>query len=147
MNGVIIPYNTRVLVADARKALLLRNAGTAFDLVLEVEEVMEAPGNAMSHEQRTDKPGRTGTGSRRSSLEGTDSHEQGEEEFSILVAENVSKICLQYSIRKLVIVAPPKAIASLRQALPETIKRRIIAEIAKDLVHLTLPEMGHHLSH
>lgn len=147
MTGVIIPYNTRVLVADARKALLLRNAGTAFELILEVEEVMEAPANARSHEQGTDEPGKTATGSHRSSLEESDFHKQGEEEFSNSVAEKISKICLHDNIRKLVIVAPPKALALLRQAMPEAVKRRVIAEICKDLVNLPLEDMEHHLSH
>ncbi|MGV2130778.1 hypothetical protein ACQZ4Q_21705 [Agrobacterium vitis] len=51
MDGRIIPYNARILVADGKKALLLRNAGNAADLLLEVEQVLEAPDNVASHEQ------------------------------------------------------------------------------------------------
>jgi protein required for attachment to host cells len=146
MNGKIIPYNAWLLLSDARKALLLRNAGTAFELMLEIEQVIEAPHNAPAHEQGTDRPGRTATGSHRSSLGQTDFHQLEEERFSSTVAEKLEAICEDNDIHQLIVVAPPKALAALRQAMPETVRKRIVAEYDKDLVNLPLNEIERHLA-
>ncbi|CAN7637765.1 baeRF12 domain-containing protein [Neorhizobium sp. LjRoot104] len=146
MNGTIIPYNARILVADARKALLLRNTGTAFNLMLEVEEVIEAPTNASAREQGTDRPGRAAMGSHRSSLGQTDFHEQQEDRFVSMVAEKLEAICEGKTIHQLFVVAPPKALADLRRAMPEAVKSRIVAEYDKDLVNLSLGDIQKHLA-
>ncbi|WP_429925685.1 host attachment protein (plasmid) [Agrobacterium vitis] len=146
MNGEIIPYNAWILVADARKALLLRNAGTASALMLEVEEVIEAPRNAAAREQGTDRPGRTATGSRRSSLGQTDFHELEEDRFVSMVAEKLEGLREENGIRMLIVIAPPKALADLREAMPETVRKRIVAEYDRDFVNLPLGEIEKHLS-
>jgi protein required for attachment to host cells len=146
MNTEIIPYNARILVSDARKALLLRNTGTAFSLMLDVEQVIEAPENAPAHEQGTDRPGRTASGSYRSSLSQTDFHELEEDRFSSMVAERLEAICRGNDIHKLFVVAPPKALADLRRAMPETVRKRIVAEHALDLVNLPVYEIEKRLS-
>lgn len=146
MSTKIIPYNARVLVSDAKKALLLRNTGTAFNLMLEVEQVIEAPKNASTREQGSDKPGRTAAGSHRSSVGQTDFHELEEDHFSAMVAEKLEAICDENGIGKLFIVAPPRALADLRQAMPEAVKHRVVAEYAKDLVNLPVREIEKHLS-
>ncbi|MEF3130976.1 host attachment family protein [Rhizobium sp. 268] len=146
MNQNIIAYNARVLVADARKALLLRNIGTAFDLDLEVEQVIEAPDNASTRSQGTDRPGRTASGSHRSSLGQADFHEQEEDRFSSMVAEKLEAICVDKQIDKLFVVAPPKALADLRRFMSETVRERIVAEYDKDLVNLPVDEIERHLS-
>ena len=53
-----IPKQALVVVGDGEKALFLRNVGTVRKLELEVENVL-AHGNPSTHEQGTDKPGRT----------------------------------------------------------------------------------------
>lgn len=145
MKTEIIPHGARVLVADGKKALLLRNTGTAFQLMLEVEQVIEANANPLSHEQGTDRPGRTWTGSHRSSVDQTDFHDLEEERFSVAVAERLETICMDQDIRKLVIVAPPKSLAGLRRAMSETLSKRVIAEHDKDLVNLPIEEIQKHL--
>jgi len=56
-----IPKQALVVVGDGEKALFLRNVGTVRKLELEVENVL-AHGNPSTHEQGTDKPGRTSAG-------------------------------------------------------------------------------------
>lgn len=146
MDAAIIPYNARVLVSDARKALLLRNIGTAFSPSFEVEKVIEAPYNAPTHEKGTDRPGRTAMGVHRSGMGEADFHEQEEERFSSLVAERLGAICDQNEIDKLFVVAPPKALAELRKAMPEALRSRVVAEYSKDLVNLPVPEIEKHFS-
>lgn len=145
MDAAAIPHDARVLVADGRKALVLRNSGTVGEIVLEVEQVFEAPPNAPARALRGDKPGRTATGSHRSSLGQTDSHEQQEERFYAVVAEKLEALWAARDHQKLCIIAPPRALAGLRQAIPDTIKNQIVAEYDKDLVNLPLDEIQKHL--
>ncbi|QXC53062.1 host attachment protein (plasmid) [Agrobacterium salinitolerans] len=137
----IIHYNARVLVADAKKALLMRNAGNAVNIMLEVEEVMQAPPNGPTRDQGTDRPGRTASGSRRSSLGNADLHRLEEERFFCSVVEKLQSVCADNDVEKLFVAAPPKALADLRRAMPEALRKIIVAEHAKDIVHLPLSEI------
>ena len=49
-----IPHKARVLVADGRKALLLKNAGDELHPNLKLEESLEAPPNPATHEHGTE---------------------------------------------------------------------------------------------
>lgn len=147
MNSDFIPHNARVLVADGSKALLLRNAGTQLSLALEVEEIVNAPDNAPTHEQGLDRPGRTATGSHRSNLGQTDLHRQKEERFFEVVAKSVETAWGDSNIANIYVVAPPKALASLRRALPPRLRKKIVAEYDKDIVNLPIDELERHLAH
>jgi len=146
MKSEIIPHDACVLVADGKKALLLRNIGTAYQLMLEVEQVIEASANPLSHEQGTDRPGRTWAGSHRSSVDETDFHDLEEQRFSTIVAERLETICAEGAIGKLVIAAAPKSLANLRHAMSESLSKRVIAEYDKDLVNLPIEEIQRHLA-
>ncbi|WCK68725.1 host attachment family protein [Agrobacterium tumefaciens] len=146
MDRKIIPYNARILVADGKKALLLRNAGNAAGLLLEVEQVLEAPDNAANHEQGTDRPGRTATGSNRSSLDQTDFHELEEDRFLATVAERIEQHWLNAAVRSVYIIAPPRALARLRKSISPALKTRIVSEHDKDLVNLPIAEIERCLS-
>jgi protein required for attachment to host cells len=80
MTKLSIPHNAWVLVSDGQKALFLRNAGDERFPNLRTERVLVEE-NPPTHEQGTDRPGRSfkhaGTHSR-SSVETTDWHELGE---------------------------------------------------------------------
>ncbi len=139
--GEIIPYNARILVADAKRAMLLRNAGNAANIMLEVEEVIQAPPNGPTREQGTDRPGRTTSGSHRSSLGDVDLHRLGGERFFYSVVEQLQSVCADRDISILFVAAPPKALADLRRAMPETLRKIIVAEYDKDIVNLPLSEI------
>src|SRR3546814_10711461 len=70
---MMIKSGTLVLVADGRKFMLLRDVGSATDPALAMLAEEEAD-NPSTHEQGTDRPGRTHSsmGSRRSSYGDTD---------------------------------------------------------------------------
>lgn len=146
MNSDIIPHNARVLVADGSKALLLRNTGTNMNLALEVEEIINAPDNASTHEQGSDRPGRTASGSHRSNLGQIDLHRQKEERFFATVVKSVKAVWGDSSVTKIYIVAPPKALASIRKILPDILSKKIVAEYDKDIVNLSIDQLQRHLS-
>lgn len=146
MNSDIIPHNARVLVADGSKALLLRNTGTNLNLTLEVEQTIKAPDNAPTHEQGTDRPGRTASGSHRSNLGQTDFHRQNEERFFATVVKTVEAVWGDSDVTKIYVVAPPKALASIRKILPDSLSKKIVAEHDKDIVNLPIDQIQRHLA-
>jgi Protein required for attachment to host cells len=129
-----------------RKPLLLRNAGNTTDLLLEIEQVLEAPDNAATHEQGTDRPGRTATGSNRSSLGQTDFHELEEERFFAKVAEHIEEHWLNAAVRSVYIIAPPRTLAGLRKSISPALKTKVVSEHNKDLVNLPVAEIERYLS-
>ncbi len=139
-----IPHGGYVLVGDGRRALVLRNEGHALHLSLKVQHLFEAPPNPPTREQGTDRPPRVRQGEHRSAIEQTDWHTIAEERFADEVAAALDRIA--DAIPALIVVAPPRTLASLRQALSERLKRVVIAEIDKDLTKLSIEEIGRRLT-
>ena len=143
MPALEIEHDDVVLVADGRKALFLRNHGDADLVDLRVESVMTAPPNPKTAAQGTDRPGRAQdsmTG-RPSAYEQTDWHELAEREFAAEVAAAIGEHERKGRIAALIVAAPPAALAELRAALPDAVRRKIKAEVAKDLTMRPIPEI------
>ncbi len=139
---MLIPNDTLVLVGDGRKAMFLRNRGGAGHPDLFAEWVMEQS-NPPTHEQGTDKPGRyTGPGSSRSATEETDWHQQAEDRFASQVAEVLYKKIHAHDFERLIVVAPPRTLGTMRGAFRKEVSERITAEIPKDLTAHTLPDIA-----
>jgi protein required for attachment to host cells len=76
--------------------------------------------NLATHEQGTDRPGRTfkpGSSSRRSRLETADWHDLEEHRFARQVAGALEDLVPARNAKALFIVAPPRTLAELRRAL------------------------------
>jgi protein required for attachment to host cells len=146
MTGLRIAHETRVLVADGRKALVLRNEGDELYPNLQVERLLEAPPNPPTRDQGTDAPGRAMMGGRRSAVDQTDWHAQAERAFVHDVAAMVAELCRREKVAGLVVVAPPRALADLRETLPEAVRRLVIAEVDKDLTKHPVHEIERHLT-
>jgi protein required for attachment to host cells len=148
MNEIHIPHDTLVLVGDGRKALFLLNHGNARFPDLRVEQVF-ADVNPATHDQGTDRPGRShssiGDG-RRSGLEGTDWHDIEEHKFTRDVAAVLEKLVRERKIKAIIIASPPRTLADLRHALHADVKKCVIAELAKDLTHHPVHEIEKHLA-
>jgi protein required for attachment to host cells len=144
---VRIPHNTFVFVGDGRKALLLRNEGDADFLNLKTERVFN-DANPPTHEQGTDRPGRSfsSVGSGRSSVAQTDWHQLEEHRFAAEVAATLERIVRERGIEALVVIAPPRALADLRKSFHSQVKNKIIAEIDKDLTKHPVDQIEKHLA-
>jgi protein required for attachment to host cells len=147
MAKISIPHNALVFVGDGRKALILRNEGDADFLNLKTERVFTDK-NPSTHEQGTDRPGRTysSVGPGRSSVSQTDWHALEEHKFAHEVAATLERIVRERAIEALVVVAPPRALADLRKAFHPDVKKRIIAEIDKDLTKHPIDQIEKHLA-
>jgi len=132
---LLIPHDALILVADGRKALILRNEGSLTAPRLVVERTIAAPPNSPDHEQGADRPGRVFKGDRRAAVGDTDRHELAERRFAAAVADAFNAEAGAAPDAALLIVAPAPTLAALRAALPQALRARVIAEIAKDLVN------------
>jgi protein required for attachment to host cells len=142
-----IPHDAFVFVGDGRKALFLRNEGDAQFLNLKTERVF-TDANPATHEQGADRPGRafSSVGSGRSSVKQTDWHALEEHRFAVEVAGALERVVRERGVEHLVVVAPPRALADLRKAFHADVKKKIIAEIDKDLTKHPVDQIEKHLA-
>ena len=147
MNKLKIPHNAYVFVGDGRKALVLRNEGDEQFVNLKTERVFEDQKNPLTHEQGTDRPGRShsSVGAGRSSVTQTDWHDLEEHKFAHDVAAALERIIRERKIESLIVVAPPRALADLRKAFHGDVKKKILAEIDKDLTRHPVYDIEKHL--
>lgn len=140
-----IPHRAVVFVGDGRKALFLRNEGDEKFPNLRTEAVFEDQ-NPASHEQGSDQPGRVSKASgHRSAVEVTDWHELEERRFVKQVAAAAERLVRSEQSTALIVVAPPRALAALRSDFHPDVKRRIVAELAKDLTRHPVGDIERHL--
>ncbi|CAM5323266.1 Protein required for attachment to host cells OS=Afipia felis OX=1035 GN=NCTC12722_03730 PE=4 SV=1 [Afipia felis] len=135
-----------ILVADGAKALFLRNAGDELYPNLIVAQTFKND-NPPTRDQGTDRPGRVheSATARRSGVEVTDWHVVEEQRFVETTAASLNTYVENDGIRSVVIVAPPRVIGSLREALPEGVRKLIVAEIDKDLTNQPTYEIEKYL--
>jgi protein required for attachment to host cells len=135
------------VVCDGAKALILENAGDAAALNLKTKEVREQP-DAKTREQGTDAPGRAvnSIDSRRSAMEQTDWHQQGEQRFLTELSKRLDAAVMSGEAKSLVLVAPPRALGVIRQAATANLRKAVRAEIDKDFVRMPVPEIEKHLA-
>jgi protein required for attachment to host cells len=148
MNRFSIPHDALVFVGDGQKALFLRNAGDATLVNLTTERVFTDE-NPPTHDQCTDRPGRvfqSAAKNKRSGVETTDWHELEKERFAKRVASASEQLVRAERIKAIVVVAPPRTLAELRNAFHADVKNRIVAEIDKDLTKLPVGEIEKHLA-
>jgi protein required for attachment to host cells len=143
-----IPHNAYVFVGDGRKALVLRNEGDAQYLDLKIERVFVDQKNPSTHDQGSDRPGssHSSVGPRRSSVTQTDWHDLEEHKFAHDVAATLGKIVRERKVEALVVVAPPRSLADLRKAFHDDVKKKIVAEIDKDLTRHPVYDIEKHLT-
>jgi protein required for attachment to host cells len=144
---VRIPHNAFVFVGDGKKALVLRNEGDAQFVNLKTERVF-TDANPATHEQGTDRPGRafSSVGGVRSSVGQTDWHKLEEHRFAEQAAAALERIVRERGVEALVVVAPPRALADLRKAFHPDVKKKIVAEIDKDLTKHPIDQIEKHLA-
>ncbi|MFY9772262.1 MAG: host attachment family protein [Xanthobacteraceae bacterium] len=142
-----IPHNAFVFVGDGSKALFLRNEGDAEALNLKTEQVF-TDRNPPTHEQGTDRPGRafSSVGAGRSSVTQTNWHTLEKHRFAYEVAATLERVVRERGVEALVVVAPPRALADLRKAFHPDVKKKIIAEIDKDLTKFPIDQIEKHLA-
>jgi protein required for attachment to host cells len=139
----IIAHNSLILVGDGQKALFLRNRGSALNVDLVVEQILERD-NPATREQGTDRPGRAtaSLGAARSAMEEVDWHHIAKERFANEIAKALYHHAHANRFDRLIIIAPPKILGQLRKAFHAEVVARIAAEIPKELTSHPISEIG-----
>lgn len=140
----LVPHDALVLVCDGSRAKLLVNNGRPEAPSLEVIEAWEAPDNPPSHEQGSGAPGRVfqSADGRRSAVEIADPHDAAERRFVEGAAKRLWLAMQERTSAPAVIVAPPRALSVLREAMNDVFARRVVGQVDKDLTRHTLSDMA-----
>jgi protein required for attachment to host cells len=133
-----------VMVCDGSKALILENAGDAVFPNLQTRETFE---QKPVPNRGSDEPGRVfaSTGTRRSAVEQNNAHDQSERNFLKTLASRLDTAIHAGEVKRVVIVAPPRALGIIRQVYSPQVRQAIHAELEKDYVKLPVPEIENHL--
>jgi protein required for attachment to host cells len=138
---VKIPHDAWILVGDGKKALILRNQGDQVhpNLVLERRFDQENP---PTHEQGSDRPGRTNDAfGNRSAYENADWHQLEESRFAKELADELYRSAHQGAFDKLIVVAPPRVLGILREKFHPEVRERILGELDKTLTQHPVPDI------
>jgi protein required for attachment to host cells len=142
-----IPHDAIVFIGDGHKALFLRNVGDQEHINLKVERVF-VDDNPPTHVQGTDRPGRTfaRAATHRSAQVGTtDWHELEKHRFAERVATALEKLVRERKASVLIVAAPPRTLADLRRTFHPDVKKKIVAEVDKDLTKHSVADIEEHL--
>ncbi|RCS23459.1 host attachment protein [Phyllobacterium salinisoli] len=142
MTEIRLEHDIWLLVADGEKALFLRNEGDAEYPNLEVVQKIHDE-NPPTREQGTDAPGRhaDSTGPHKSSFEETDWHRIEKERFADQLAEWLYKLAHRDRFKKIVLVAPPPVLGTLRKELHKEVSARVAGEIPKTLTNHSVADI------
>jgi len=135
-----ITPKTWVLVADGAHAKIYVGEKKGLRLRETPKETFDAT-QERSRELGTDKPGRMGTpamGGQRNAFDWrTDPRRHVEATFIKSVAEHVETAAKASEVDQIVLVASPRALGDLRNALGDHARAKVVAEIDRELVNET----------
>jgi protein required for attachment to host cells len=134
---------TWILVADGARARILQSDGWGSGLTA-VPGQARSVSNPPTREQGTDRPGRTqesANSARHAVGPRVDWHRYEKNLFAAELAGVLNRAHLEKAFDRLVIVAPPGTLGDLRAKLDKNARRRIAAELDKDLTALSLDEL------
>jgi protein required for attachment to host cells len=147
MADIRVPWESWVVVCDGAKALIMQNAGDAELVNLRVQETLSHP-DEPDRELGADKPGRAHApdGMSASAMEETNWQDQAEADFLRQIAAKLDELVHEKHARRIILVAPPKALGTLRPNLSPDAQAAISAEVAKDYTNMPVDEIERHLA-
>ncbi|HEU4625661.1 MAG TPA: host attachment family protein [Steroidobacteraceae bacterium] len=143
-----IPHDALVLVGDGARAIFFRNKGTVQRPELVTERILEQE-NPPTHEQGTDRPGRRAGAdveTLRGAFEPTDWHQLAEDRFASDIANALYQQAHANRFQRLIIVAPPKVLGTLRKSLHKEVTERIEAEVPMELASYDVTRLQRELA-
>ena len=137
-----LPHRALVLVADGTKVLYLRNHGdqNLIDLRTESHDERE---DRKDRELKTDSPGtnKQSMGYGRPAMDETDFHQQEEDRWVKDAAEELKRRALRNDFEALAVIAPPRALGTLRKELHKEVEKRIVLTLNKEMSGRPLPDI------
>ena len=137
-----LPHRALVLVADGTKVLYLRNHGdqNLIDLRTESHDERE---DRKDRELKTDSPGtnKQSMGYGRPAMDETDFHQQEEDRWVKDAAEELKRRALRNDFEALAVIAPPRALGTLRKELHKEVEKRIVLTLIKEMSGRPIPDI------
>lgn len=129
---MLIPHGAHVMVVDGAKMALFRNSGRDVAPKLDLIEQERDIGPRTS-EIGSDQPGRgfQSMGGHRAAYEQTDYHQLLEDKFAAQASAKLEAL-LAVEDAKVILVAAPRVLGTMRKRLKPQSRGRLIAEIDKD---------------
>jgi protein required for attachment to host cells len=143
---------TWYVVADGGRARIVQkrtrqgDRPEAFDTL---REVVSADLHRATHDLGTERPGRThesATSGRHAVQPRQDLHRAEKQNFAHEVAALLSEASQRDEFDMLVLVAPAHALSDLRQALDAPTRRKVTAELQKDLTKVPNADLAKHFT-
>ncbi len=138
----VLSKDTWVLVTDSEKALFLRNETDGQNPFL-VVVTKQTQDNPPTREQAANCPGRSddGPSTHRSAVQDTDWHALAKHRFASDLADILYERVYKGAFERLVIVADPATLGSLREELHKEVSDTIVGEVDKTLTNHPLDEI------
>lgn len=137
---------TWVVVADGSRAHFYTTMGGALTAALDHD--FAAPTRSSAQDVGSDRPGRAfdSAGQGRHAMEPpTDWKANEKKQLARTIADELWRAADRKAFDRLVMVAPPEMLGDMRDALDKSVSQKVVAEIAKDLTHLTVHQLPQHL--
>jgi protein required for attachment to host cells len=130
---MLVSHGAIILVIDGARMSLFRNRAKNFMIDLEVID-HDAKHVARTAELGTDKPGRSfsSMGQGRSAYQSSDFHQAEEDAFALAATERLNKLAHEFDVN-FIVVATPRVLGFVRQHYSAELRKRLVAEIDKDI--------------
>jgi protein required for attachment to host cells len=125
-----LPHGAVVALIDGKGFELFRNSGNETDPVL---APMASPG--------LDEHGKGGGAGRDTSSANPTGHQIDEDAHAVAVTEWLNQQVIAHKIERLVIIASPRTLGEMRRHYHKQLQGALVAELAKDLIGRSAPEI------
>jgi protein required for attachment to host cells len=140
------PLTLRIAIADGEHARFVQpDANNALHTVNSIDS---ASAHLRSRDIGSDRPGRSfesGNPAHHAVGERHDLHRMAKDAFTRLVAEQLNAASARNEFDELLLIAPPRALHELREALDPAAKARLVGTLEKDLVKTPDQELWPHV--
>lgn len=137
---MIVDGRTLVVVADGRKARVFeepRRGGALHERPEWLADLEDfSPGKGTSPGRVYDRFGHASHG-----VTGQTPNDKGEHEFLVGLVDQVERIVRDHAIDDLIVIAAPKALGVLREALPKGLERKLKETDAHDRVAASVEDL------
>lgn len=141
--------STWFVLADGKHARVYERVAPGAKLTpVEGGEYVAEDASDFAREHGDDRPGRAfdpGSGARHSMEPHSDPHVRSKENFARRIAGILDSAVAEKRCQRLVLVAPPRTLGTLRDSLAPSTLERVIASAGKDLIKTPIAELPAHI--
>ena len=136
------PISHIILICDAKRGLIMHSQAVNGTNTLKIDREFHNELAASSHLSGSSPPGRTSNKSGpTSAVESPDYHEQDKMRFIRMLSKEFVDYAKTHADAAIIMVAPPRSLALLRQATEVDFKTRTTMEIDKDITKNTMDDI------